>query len=104
LIRDDRILCTACRELAPSGRCRAAARRERIDVAEDYAPAEVDLPRRCVFYAPLDQADDLRSGRERFPTLAAEYDAWCAERTRVRRDTAQRGVERAKAALRADTG
>src|SRR5690349_10857415 len=99
MIADDRTLCAACRELASSGRCRAAARRERIDVAEDYAPAEVDLPRRCVFYASLEHAEVQRSGRERFPVLAAEYDAWCVERTRVRRETAQRGVERAKAAL-----
>jgi len=70
---DDRILCTDCRELAPNGNCRAAMRRERRDVRRDYGQAELDLPHRCEFFRAKPDAEDQRSGRERYPTMYADY-------------------------------
>lgn len=73
---DDRIRCTDCRELSATKRCRVAMRGERKDVAHDYAPAEPDLPHRCVWYAPLPGPRDQRMGYERFAAMWAEYKAW----------------------------
>lgn len=69
---DDRIRCQDCRELAPNGRCRVAMRRERRDVSRDYGPSTA-AARRCAFFRAKDDAEDLRAGRERFPSLWGEY-------------------------------
>lgn len=112
---DDRILCTDCCELvqrrtdvvtlegdpakARRGDCLAAVERRRLDVHGRYGPADVDLPRRREFFAPLAGANDRRTGRERYPILWAEYEKRIDERTRVTRGAAQRGIERAKVAI-----
>ena len=70
---DDRVFCTDCREYSKSGRCLSAARGERRDVASSYSPADVDLPKRCVFFSPKDGAKDDRLGCERYPILWKEY-------------------------------
>ena len=81
------------------GDCLAAIERRRLDVHSQYGPADVDLPRRCEFFLPLRDADDQRTGRERYPTLWAEYEAKQDRLNGFRRDAAQRGLERAKAAI-----
>ena len=96
---DDRITCLECRELARNGDCLAARERRREDVGERYGPADVDLPRRCEHFLPREGHLDERSGRERFPALAAEYDRWLAARRAANREAAQRGIERARAAI-----
>jgi hypothetical protein len=99
LVIDDRILCTDCRELRRNGDCLAARERRRLDVSEYYGHGAIDLPWRCEFFAPKPGAADQRSGRERYPTLYAEYEAAQARRNGFRREAAVRGIERAKAAI-----
>lgn len=96
---DDRILCTDCRELARNGDCLAARERRREDVSKYYGPADVDLPRRCEHFLPRRDAEDQRSGRERFQVLWLEYEARLAGRRSFERDAALRGLARAKAAI-----
>ena len=96
---DDRILCTSCRELGRNGDCLAARERRREDVGPRYGPADVDLPRRCEHFLPQRDAADQRSGRERFPDLARDYDALIEARRGFHHDAAMRGIERAKAAI-----
>lgn len=76
---DDRISCFDCSDL---GRCKAPFR------------AHPDLPRRCEFFAPKRGVSDQRIGRERFPTLWAEYQE-------SRAATARAGIAKAKAAAAA---
>ena len=96
---DDRILCTNCRELRRNGDCLAARERRRLDVSEYYGPSELDLPRRCEFFAAKPAAVDQRSGAERYPDLYAEYAAKQAELNSFRREAAVRGIQRMKAAI-----
>lgn len=96
---DDRILCTDCREFARNGDCLAARERRREDVGPRYGPADIDLPRRCEHFLPQRDAEDQRAGRERFPALWREYEAATTKRNDFERAAAQRGIERAKAAI-----
>lgn len=73
-MNDDRIRCLECRELRRNGDCLAAREHRRLDVSEYYGPCELDLPRRCEFYAAKAGAEDQRPGRVRYPTLWAEYE------------------------------
>lgn len=83
-MKDDRVTCHECLII---GRCNGPIR------------AEPDLLRRCEVFEPQRGAADRRNGAARFPTLAAERAVIQQEATRVRRETNQRGVERAKAAI-----
>lgn len=98
---DDRILCIDCREYSAwNGGCLSAKEGRRHDVGERYGPAHPDeLLRRCEFFLAKQQAEDQRSGRERFQSLWAVYEASQQDRQRINNGHAQRGLERAKAAL-----
>jgi hypothetical protein len=96
---DDRILCTDCSELRRNGDCLAARERRRLDVSEYYGPSEIDLPRRCEFFAAKPGAADQRGGAERYPDLYAEYVAKQAAINGARREAAVRGIGRMKAAI-----
>lgn len=68
-LADDRVTCSACARLEPDGRCQAARRAEMIHCAAWFTP-EREEPRRCPAYRPHHDAEDQRTGRERFPGLA----------------------------------
>lgn len=94
---DDRISCSDC-AYRVNDRCKVARESTLIGVWSDF-PYWREDPRRCVLFEAKAGAEDRRSGRERYPTMWAEYQATQAQRTRVRSETNQRGVARAKAAL-----
>jgi hypothetical protein len=64
---DDRRRCGECGNLAPNGRCLAAARRD-IVASRSYTPAR-DWLRRCEGFKPLPGDPDPRPGRDRWPGL-----------------------------------
>lgn len=96
---DDRVLCSDCVSRV-ADRCKVARESVLLGVWSDF-PYWRDDPRRCVLFEARAGAVDQRSGRDRYPTMWAEYETTQAERTRVRRETNQRGIARAKAAVAA---
>jgi hypothetical protein len=66
---DERQTCQRCSNLTAGGRCLAAVRGELPSVAKSYSP--VLVLRRCEGFAPLPGDADRRTGRERWPGLAA---------------------------------
>lgn len=64
---DDRIRCGTCRQIGPSGPCRAAASGE-IVASRSYEPDRT-LLRRCEGYQPGPDDNDKRTGRQRWPHL-----------------------------------
>lgn len=94
---DDRILCADCTRYRGE-RCTVADSRKLVGVWGFIADL-VHLPTRCIFFAPLAEAQDQRSGADRFPWLATEYRAIRDERNRVMKAITARGVAQAKAAL-----
>ena len=67
---DDRIQCTACRNLATSGRCKAA--RELPGMASWHEPDPERL-HACYAFLPLADDTDQRPGKVRWPSLAPGY-------------------------------
>ncbi|MFZ1574881.1 MAG: hypothetical protein WAT36_06555 [Chromatiaceae bacterium] len=65
--QDDRITCTACRNLAPSGRCLAASKLE--GMAREHQPDPARL-HACYGFVPLASGSDQRDGAKRWPSLA----------------------------------
>lgn len=96
-MNDDRIVCADCKSFR-RGRCTVADQHKLVGVW-GFIAALVEIPTRCIFFAPLAGADDPRSGAERFPWLVENYQSVSKERRRVFYAHAQRGLERAKAAL-----
>lgn len=96
---DNRITCTHCRELARNGACLAAREQRRLDVSKYYGPSQPYLPWRCEFFAPKPDAEDQRSGAERYPEMFAAYRTKLAEREEYFRHAATYGLGLAKAAL-----
>lgn len=68
---DDRIACTDCANLADDQRCRVARPVRGALVVAAYGYSPVMIPKRCEGFMPLDGAADQRTGRERWPGLAA---------------------------------
>jgi hypothetical protein len=68
---DDRRFCTQCANLVDE-RCQAARLGE-IAASRNYTPL-CDIPRRCAGYLPGAFDTDRRSGRERWPGLAKNWE------------------------------
>ena len=64
---DDRRYCVECGNLAESGRCLAALRREFV-AGRNYEPIR-DILLRCGSFIPLPNDIDQRHGRDRWPGL-----------------------------------
>ena len=64
---DDRITCLQCQQHTRNG-CRAW---KELEAIRGYSP-DPEMRRRCEAYVPSG-GEDLRTGRERWPTLKAWY-------------------------------
>lgn len=71
LPHDDRIQCTACRNLT-GARCQAARRRELPSMAPWHEPDPERL-HACYGFLPLASDPDQRPGKVRWPSLAPNY-------------------------------
>lgn len=61
---DDRIKCRECIHSSPAkNRCL------QLDCKED-----MDLPRRCIYFRPISEEGDQRSGFARWPTMKKELE------------------------------
>lgn len=69
--QDDRITCTACRNLT-GARCQAARRRELPSMAPWHEPDPERL-HACYAFLPLADDTDQRPGKVRWPSLAPGY-------------------------------
>ena len=70
LPHDDRIQCTACRNLANSGRCLAA---RRLPGMASWHEPDGERLHACYQYSPLADDPDQRPGALRWPSLAPNY-------------------------------
>ena len=69
---DDRIRCTTCAALQHNGLCLAAEQGHLPYAARRYRP-DLDVSHRCHGYRPHRDAEDPRTGMERWPWLARLY-------------------------------
>ena len=70
LPHDDRIQCTACRNLANSGRCLAA---RRLPGMASWHEPDGERLHACYQYSPLADDPDQRPGALSWPSLAPNY-------------------------------